>query len=288
MPNISVIVPVYNVERFLARCLDSILGQNLHDIEVICVDDGSPDDSIRILRSYAARDARIKIIRQENRGLGGARNTGIEAASGEYIGFVDSDDWVDSDFYEKLYDAAMRTGADIACASLISHRGEKIKKRIVYDAEHIAESVQDRFETGQCPPSFYVVNKIYRRNILQDGGVRFREHVVLEDVEFTAKAVYAAGRMVTVPGTAYRYMFNSSSIVNSRQTPKKQRDKYEAFRSMLSFADSHGISIPRRYRLITVRTYSVGPVCLLKIKERDGVRFYRLFDFLPVWRRRLP
>ena len=282
MPKISVIVPVYNVEKFLARCLDSILGQSLRDIEVICVDDGSPDNSIEILNRYAARDSRIRIVRQANRGLGGARNTGIEAAEGEYVGFVDSDDWIDGDFYEKLYRAAVRTGADIACADLISHRGNKVKKRIVYERECVADGLQQRFETGQCPPSFYVVNKIYRREMFLDSELRFREHVVLEDVEFTAKAVYAARRMVAVCGTAYRYMFNSASIVNSRQTPEKQRDKYEAFKSMLAFADSHGVSIPYKYRLITVRTYAVGPVCLLKIRERDGRRVYRLFDFLPV------
>ncbi len=285
MTKVSVIVPVYNVEKFLARCLDSILDQSLHDIEVVCVDDGSPDGSIDILRRYEARDSRVRVIRQPNRGLGGARNTGIEAASGEYVGFVDSDDLIDRDFYEKLYAAASRTGADIACTDLISHHGDKVKKRIVYDEEHIAEDVQERFETGQCPPSFYVMNKIYRRSMLMDAQLRFREHVVFEDLDFTAKAVYAARRIVTVPGTAYRYMFNSASIVNSRQTPKKQRDKYEAFKAMLAFADSHGVRIPCKHRRITVRSYSVGPVCLLKIRERDGRRMYRLFDFLPVWRK---
>ncbi len=287
MPAISVIVPVYNVEKFLARCLDSIVGQSLRDIEIICVDDGSPDNSIDILNRYAQSDSRVRVIRQQNKGLGGARNTGIDAATGDYVGFVDSDDWIDSDFYERLYEAALRTGADIACADLISHRGDRVKRRIVYRTECVVDDVQGRFETGQCPPSFYVVNKIYRRDVLLRAGVRFREHVVLEDVDFTAKAVYAASRMVTVPGTAYRYMFNSASIVNSRQTPKKQRDKYEAFKAMLEFAGSHGVHIPRKHRMIVVRTYSVGPVCLFKIRERDGRRFYRLFDFLPVWCRRV-
>ena len=90
MPKVSVRVPVYNAEKFLVRCLDSILGQSLHDIEVICVDDGSPDGSIDILRRYEAVDSRVKVIRQPNKKQGGARNTGLDAASGEYIGFVDS------------------------------------------------------------------------------------------------------------------------------------------------------------------------------------------------------
>lgn len=287
MPKISVIVPVYNVEKFLSRCLDSILSQSFEDIEVICIDDGSPDGSIDILRRYEQADPRIVVLRQSNKGLSGARNAGLEAARGEWIGFVDSDDLVDSDFYEKLYGAAMATGADIACGQLISHRGRRVKNRIIYDERRVADDLQDRFRTGQCPPSFYVVNKIYRRRMLERGGLRFREGVVLEDVEFTTRAVYLASRLVTVPDASYRYMFNSSSIVNSRQTPKKQLDKYNAYKFMLAFADEHGIEIPYEQRLINVRSYMVGPVCLLKIKERDGVRIFRLFDFLPIYRKRL-
>ena len=94
-PKVSIIIPGYNVEPFLARCLDSVVGQTLRGIEIICVDDGSPDRSIDILNRYAAQDDRIRVISQENRGLGGARNRGFDAATGEFILFVDSDDWTD-------------------------------------------------------------------------------------------------------------------------------------------------------------------------------------------------
>ena len=102
MPKISVIVPVYNVEKYLARCLDSIINQTLADIEIICINDGSTDNSLEILNDYAKKDSRIKIIDQTNAGLSCARNAGMQIAQGEYIGFVDSDDWIDLDFYEKL------------------------------------------------------------------------------------------------------------------------------------------------------------------------------------------
>ena len=105
-PKVSVIIPVYNVEPFLARCLDSVVGQTLRGIEIICVDDGSPDRSIDILNRYAAQDDRIRVISQENRGLGGARNRGFDAATGEFILFVDSDDWIDPAYCERLYEAA--------------------------------------------------------------------------------------------------------------------------------------------------------------------------------------
>lgn len=110
-PKVSVIIPVYNVEPFLVRCLDSVVGQTLRDIEIICVDDGSPDRSIDILNRYAAEDARIRVISQENRGLGGARNRGFDAATGEFVLYVDSDDWIDPAYCERLYEAARETGA---------------------------------------------------------------------------------------------------------------------------------------------------------------------------------
>ena len=98
MNKVSIIVPVYNIEKYLAKCLDSLINQTLEDIEIICVNDGSTDNSAEILNEYAQKDCRIKIINQDNAGLSAARNTGINAANGEYIGYVDSDDWIDLNF----------------------------------------------------------------------------------------------------------------------------------------------------------------------------------------------
>ena len=117
-PKVSVIVPVYNVAPYLARCLDSLVGQTLKDIEIICVDDKSTDNSLDVLHEYAAKDARITVIAlSENSGVAVARNAGLDVACGEYIGFVDSDDYVDSDFYEKLYDIAVESETDIVKAN---------------------------------------------------------------------------------------------------------------------------------------------------------------------------
>ena len=102
-PLISVIIPVYNVEKYLRRCLDSVIAQTYQNLEIICVDDGSIDDSGKICDQYAVRDARIKVIHQENQGLSAARNRGIDAADGEYIAFVDSDDYILEDMFERLY-----------------------------------------------------------------------------------------------------------------------------------------------------------------------------------------
>ena len=117
MSKVSVIVPVYNTEKYLEKCLNSLINQTLHDIEVICVNDGSTDNSLNILNQYAQKDNRIKIINQENKMQGAARNAGTQIAAGEYIGFVDSDDWIDLDYFEKLYNAATKYNLDIALAT---------------------------------------------------------------------------------------------------------------------------------------------------------------------------
>ena len=113
MPKVSVIIPIYNTEKYLRKCLDSVCNQTLSDIEIICVNDCSTDNSLEILEEYASKDNRIKLIDfKENKGAAVARNAGIDEAKGEYIGFVDSDDFIDLDFYEKLYNKAVKSGAD--------------------------------------------------------------------------------------------------------------------------------------------------------------------------------
>ena len=226
-PKVSIIIPVYNVEPFLARCLDSVVGQTLRGIEIICVDDGSPDRSIDILNRYAAQDDRIRVISQENRGLGGARNRGFDAATGEFIRLC------------------------------------------------------------RCPPDFYVMNKLLRREMLLRLGLRFRERVCYEDVEYTMRLLGEGGVLVTVPDVVYRYVVNGASITKSRQTPKKQQDKYLAHKAFVAYADARGIRLDARFRRITRRSFGRWGLTWLKIKECGDRETYRLFDLIPVWRKRV-
>lgn len=130
MPKVSTIVPVYNAEKYISKCLDSLINQTLKDIEIICVDDYSTDNSLAILQDYASKDSRIKIIAFETKQNAAiARNKGLEVATGEFLGFVDSDDYIDLDFYEKLYHKAKETDADIVKAeTLIINLDGKQKK----------------------------------------------------------------------------------------------------------------------------------------------------------------
>ena len=124
MVKVSVIIPVYNVEPYLKQCMDSVVGQTLKDIEIICVDDGSTDNSLDILREYAAEDSRIQIIEQKNAGAGAARNNGMRYATGKYLSFLDSDDFFEPRMLEKAYDLAEKDQADFVAYKIrsVSHR----------------------------------------------------------------------------------------------------------------------------------------------------------------------
>ena len=286
-PKVSIIVPVYNVERYLPRCLESLTAQPLRDIEIVGVDDESPDGSLAILRDFAARDARIRVVSQRNKRQGGARNTGMDLAAGEWIAFVDSDDWVDPDYFERLLAAAERHDADIACACVVKERGRIRKWNVHYTREALFDTVQAKFEACHCPPNFNTTNKLYRHARLTAAGIRFREHAVYEDVEFQARTLATLGRMVTVPCTAYHYRVHGASTTKSAQSPRKQRDKYEAHKAFVAFADAHGIAIGRRFRDVTKRDCVWCGISWLKIKD-DGRRLsYRLLDLLPVWRKKI-
>ena len=131
MIKVSVIIPVFNVEKYLNQCLDSVCAQTLKDIEIICINDGSTDNSYNLLCEYAKLDSRIIIINQSNKGVSSARNAGVKLARGEFLCFIDSDDYVDSDYLEKLYQSAVTNNCEIACSGFIKVSGirKSVKKR---------------------------------------------------------------------------------------------------------------------------------------------------------------
>lgn len=286
-PKVSVIVPVYNVEAYLSRCLDSLIKQTLKEIEIICVDDESTDNSLAILNSYAQADNRIQVITQKNKRQGGARNTGFDKAKGEYILYIDSDDWVDFDYCEKLYDAAVRNLADVACISILKHYATHSKWVLRFSKEIVYHSLEDKYMSCKCPPDFHPINKLIKRESLLQLGLRFKEHVQYEDVEYIMQVLGELGDLVTVPGSCYHYMVRGNSTVKGRNTIEKQWNKYIAHKNFVRYADLKGLSLKQKYRSFTKRVYGWGGICLLKLKECDGVETWRLFDILPVWKRKL-
>ena len=172
MIKISVIVPVYNVEDYLKECLDSIINQTLKEIEILCIDDCGTDNSIDILREYSKKDNRIKIIsHKENKGLGPARNTGINEAKGEYISFIDSDDFISKDYYENLYNTAKKYDSDIVNTLNIKfYKNKKLRKFIYTFNEKEFEStwnlndIENVYSDKAIVP--YVWNKLYKTSFL--------------------------------------------------------------------------------------------------------------------------
>lgn len=283
LPKVSVVIPVYNTAPLLARCLESVVRQSLADIEIICVDDGSTDSSPEILDSWAERDSRIRVIHQANGRQGKARNAAMSVARGEYIGMIDSDDYIPEEYFARLYDAACRNGADIAVCGIVKQKHLSSRSVIHFTCEQTVERAEDKLRTMHCPPDFHPVNKLYRREMLEHLGLRFAEGVQYEDVMFVTRALCESGRMVTVPDLDYVYVLNPTSTVKSRQTAAKQHQKYVAHRDMVEYLERRGVAVDRRHRTITVRHYSLCGICLWKIKERGRRRTVRLFDVLPIW-----
>lgn len=280
---VSIIIPVYNTESLLERCLESVTRQTLRDIEIICVDDGSTDGSAAILDSWALRDARIKVIHQANGRQGKARNAAMRIATGEYIGMVDSDDYLPEEYFERLYAAAQRNDADIAVCGIIKQKRTHNRTVIAFDKEVVTSNTLEKLRLCNCPPNFHPVNKLYRRALLESLELRFAEGVQYEDVMFVSRALCESQRLVTVAECAYFYVLNPNSTVKSRQTAAKQQQRYEAHRAMVEYLSSQGVELAPRHRNITVRYAQICGVCLWKIKERGEHRTLRLLDIIPVW-----
>ena len=283
---LSVIMPVYNAERSLRSTLDSVLGQGIESMEVIAVNDGSTDGSLAILEEYAGRDSRLKVLSQPNGRQGKARNTGTEHARGEYIAFIDSDDTLSDGFYDKLCSAAQEYKADIAFAEIKRINGAGV--RYIYGLKDSVciDSIEDKMRICHCPPSFFCMNMVVRRSLIDRLELRFAEGVYYEDAAYVFRLLCASGRLVTVPDAQYIYIHHRGSTVHSRQTATKQLDKFKAHKEVARIAREYGVELPAKFLNITKRHWSLGPLCLFKIREREGVETFYLFDFIPVWRRK--
>ena len=211
---ISVILPIYNVEPYLARCLNSLLNQTLQDIEIICVNDASPDNSAQILSEYAERDSRIKIItHKQNGGAAKARQTGIEAATGEYIGFVDPDDFVETDFFEKLYNLATSEQADIAKGNFVT---------LELDGKRTVHSDTQNQQIAQNKLKFFGQNlwdAIYKTDMIRAHDIHFEIDIFC----FGMQAAYHANKIVTTNDAIYIYVRRDDSCDSKYFTVHKWR-----------------------------------------------------------------
>lgn len=235
MCKISIIVPVYNVERYLDKCISSILEQSFTDFELIIVNDGSKDNSGRICDEYKDSDLRIKVIHQENRGLSVARNVGIEIARGKYITFIDSDDFIHPNMLEILYNNILQNKADISiCDYHLVYEGKEVSQKFgdnkirVYNNIEGVKKIIEKSEASMI----IACSKLYRRSLFDN--IRYPVGKYHEDEFVTYKLLYKSTKIVVTDAKLYYYLKRSNSITGSNYSIKRL-EKLEALEDAIIF-----------------------------------------------------
>ena len=243
MPQISIIIPVYNAEKFLNKCVDSILNQTFSDFELILVDDGSPDGSGAICDDYAAKDDRVRVIHQRNQGQSVARNNAMEQMQGSWVMFVDSDDWMHPRALELLYDAVQKQNVKISVCGYADTTGE--------DPEVAEESLTVERWT---PKDLYMqrfINatvcwgKLYHRDCF--AGIRFPVGKYIDDEYFTYRLLFAQKELAVISAPLYAYFVNPNSITKRSWNPKRL-DAWGAYEEQLAFFEALGDEELVRFR----------------------------------------
>lgn len=213
MPCVSVIIPVYNTAPYLQRCLESVCNQTLKNIEIICVNDGSTDNSKEILQQYKDKDNRICVITQEHKGIAAARNVGLQCVTGQYIGFVDSDDWIEPDMFELAYTTAQREHVDIvAWAHYLELTGRTLaivdeSSAGIHEREKaLCYALSEKIYRG------FLWNKLFSYEIILKGNKGFEESfLVLEDQVFVCEKLLLTDKLFYIPVLKYHYCRNQGS-----------------------------------------------------------------------------
>ena len=247
-PKVSVIIPVYNCEAFLPQCIESLQAQTMQEIEMIFVCDASPDDSLSILRRYEREDSRIRVIAfEQNRGVSAARNAGIEASSGEYVIFCDSDDWVEPQMYQRLYDMAQAHDADIAFCRVFkdyANRQENVplgfETGMRFDEAAIRETLipamlSRETDSDELPLSGYTPRNLFRREVLEKH--RFHEEIrYAEDLLFIIECMLCSRAAVAVDEAYYHYRFHAGSVTKrySAHVPQSHDLSNDAIEALLA------------------------------------------------------
>lgn len=272
------------MEKYLPKCLESLIKQTLKDIEIICVNDGSMDNSLAILKEFASKDSRIRIINNQHQGVAKTRNTGIEQSTGEYIGFVDSDDYIDIDFFEKLYNSATKSNSDIAIASILKHKNFFNIYNAKYTKEETAITIQDKIKLCEDKKHFffYAWNKIYHSGFIKENNIKFSEGQIYEDVMFAIKALYYSNKIISVYGTKYHYIEHENSLTKYKdKTGEKEQDLVKAYSELQEFCNSKNIEIPERLNYYTKENFGFI-LNLYKGKYQSKIQLFNIFTIATI------
>ena len=295
-PAISVIIPVYKCEKYLSACIDSVLNQTFQDFELILVDDGSPDDSPAICDDYAKKDDRVKVIHKENGGVSSARNAGIEAAKGEYITFIDSDDYIDSEMLKSLYEQIKAQDGDLIISGL-RYVFEDTKEKKEYHLRNIkfqTSEIDSVYEEIDCNFGFSAIYaKLYKREIIKSNSVFYAEGFsILEDGSFVLEYLKHCSNCILFEGVFYNYRqanemslmkaFNANAIQalehyckvgawleNSLRKENKEKYYIKLYSLLYSFLIQifTRAKLSRKEKKKLVKTYLMSPVTREIIKN---------------------
>ncbi|WP_026364374.1 glycosyltransferase family 2 protein [Brachyspira innocens] len=260
MIKVSVIVPIFNVEKYLKKCLDSVINQTLKDIEIICINDCSTDGSKDIVLEYIQKDKRIKLISNEkNSGIGITRNEGINTSVGEYISFIDSDDYISCNYLEELYKTALKYDADIVFTNNINIVRDNIIKPYYHNRIHIwKKKFKNTWQEGisnfnvgtpekENTPEYPLVssvNKIFKREFIIKNNMKFQNFIVSEDTEFFYKYLLYMPKMFYNNNAQYYYVQRKSSITHSIEKDNKMAsDSLKVFKNIFNFYKEKDISL---------------------------------------------
>lgn len=278
-PLVTIIVPVYNKEHCFGKCLESITGQTYLNIEIIVINDGSTDGSLNICKKYSHDDPRFVIIDQPNKGLSSARNAGLDIARGEFLAFVDSDDWVEPDFIESLYKTLINNNADLSQCGYLWHKRDKIivsksPKEYILDRKSALNLLFDDNIVKN-----FVWNKFYKRSLFEE--IRFPIGRIYEDIFVMYKIFDRCKTIAFVNSPKYHYIFYDNSLMNNNNLELTGVDFFEPLLAQFKFAKEAGLwrkgearivkyiinYLSKVIRLSPNGEYIIGHLCLLLKSE---------------------
>lgn len=239
---VSIVIPVYNVEKYIEKCLLSCANQNIskRDYELIVVNDGSPDNSLEICERLLPAIENMTIISQENKGLSGARNTGLKHAKGDYVWFVDSDDWLENNCLGDITSIIKEQNSDIFWLGHDVVTDEKVIDSFVPKAIDSPISGEDFF-VNHLDDLFYIWKFIYKREFLLNNNLTFYEGILYEDLEFTPRALNVAKSCFTLPAIYYHYLMRDGSIINNFKT-RNLENRFFIFDRLIEYMNSNKVS----------------------------------------------
>lgn len=287
-PLVSVIIPVYNVEAYLRECLDSIVNQTLENIEIICVNDGSTDNSLSILEEYRASDHRIIIVSQANGGLSAARNCGIRYAHGDFINFIDSDDYLDRTALEKTLSLAIKDNLDVVLFGVRAfYPSEEMQHTYSFETYYNKEGISgihsgvEYLQKTKDKGTFIttVWRALWRHSLLTDNGILFKEGIIHEDNLFSFQALMAANRVLEIPDRFYHRRVRQDSIMTRPKSYKNVLGYFYCAMGVLEYAMSGKYEPSAEHEIWRAYTEFAARSAIdyhqLQEDERKKVVFYR-------------